>query len=305
MGAFSEGRKIVIAAEPMGKQPKSRIMMISYRWTPIEDLPQNWREYAMPELAALSQVWRDQKDRLEETSAYRTFLEQMRREIAIETGIIERLYTLDRGITQTLIEQGIEASLIPHGASDRPIPEVIALIRDQKEAVDGVFDFVSRKIPLTKHYIRSLHQVLTRNQETTSALAQGRLVDVELPHGVWKRLPNNPMRPDGSMHEYCPPEHVEAEMDRLIALHQAHVEQGVAPEIEAAWLHHRFTQIHPFQDGNGRVVRCLASIVFIQAECFPLVVRESDRSAYIEALEQADHGGLRALVSLFTKLQKK
>jgi len=22
------------------------------------------------------------------------------------------------------------------------------------------------------------------------------------------------------------------------------------PEIEAAWLHHRFTQIHPFQDGN-------------------------------------------------------
>ena len=38
---------------------------------------------------------------------------------------------------------------------------------------------------------------------------------------------------------------------------------GVPLEVEAAWLHHRFTQIHPFEDGNGRVARALASLVFI------------------------------------------
>jgi len=32
----------------------------------------------------------------------------------IETGIIERLYTWDRGVTEILIEQGIDATLIAH-----------------------------------------------------------------------------------------------------------------------------------------------------------------------------------------------
>ncbi|MGH3603700.1 MAG: Fic family protein [Pseudonocardiaceae bacterium] len=27
---------------------------------------------------------------------------------------------------------------------------------------------------------------------------------------------------------------------------------GASPAVLAAWVHHRFTQIHPFRDGNGR-----------------------------------------------------
>ncbi len=85
------------------------------------------------------------------------------------------------------------------------------------------------------------------------------------------------MRPDGLIHEYCPPEQVTSEMDRLIELHREHQIGEIPPEVEAAWLHHRFTQIHPFQDGNGRIARCLASLVFIQAKWFPLVLTRGDR----------------------------
>ena len=94
-------------------------------------------------------------------------------------------------------------------------------------------------------------------------------------------------------------------MDRLVALHHQHQDNQVPPEIEAAWLHHRFTQIHPFQDGNGRVARCLASLVFIQAGWFPLVLTRDDRTAYIQASEQADHDDLSGLVNLFSKSQKQ
>ena len=76
-------------------------------------------------------------------------------------------------------------------------------------------------------------------------------------------------------------------------------------EVKAAWLHHRFTQIHPFQDGNGRVARALASLVFLKDRCFPLVIRDSDRKEYIEALETADAGDLRPLVGLFARRQKE
>src|SRR5207237_7292696 len=97
----------------------------------------------------------------------------------------------------------------------------------------------------------------------------------------WKKHSNNPTRPDGHIHEYCPPLHVAAQMDLLIGMHEQH--SGVPPEIESAWLHHRFTQIHPFQDGNGRVARALASLAAIRAGWFPLVIRRQDRAEYIGA----------------------
>lgn len=92
------------------------------------------------------------------------------------------------------------------------------------------------------------------------------------------------MRPDGIVHEYCPPEQVVSEMERLVEMHNQHLEI-VAPEVEAAWLHHRFTQTHPFQDGNGRVARTLASLIFIRQGLFPIVITRSDRQEYINASE--------------------
>jgi hypothetical protein len=88
-------------------------------------------------------------------------------------------------------------------------------------------------------------------------------------------------------------------------MHREHLASAVAPEVEAAWLHHRFTQIHPFQDGNGRIARALASLVFIRAGWFPLVVTRDDRERYVSALEAADAGDLVPLVTIFTSLQRR
>ncbi len=81
-------------------------------------------------------------------------------------------------------------------------------------------------------------------------------------------------------------------MDRLIHWHEEHVQREIPPEVEAAWLHHRFTQIHPFQDGNGRVARAIASLIFIKANWFPLVVRSDEKAKYLDELEKADFGNL-------------
>lgn len=204
-----------------------------------------------------------------------------------------------------LIEKGIEASLIPHGSTDKPPEEIVSILKDQEEALQGVFEFVKRNRELSTAYIKELHQVLTRHQNTVQAInGLGRLVELELIHGEWKKHPNNPKRPDGETHEYCPPEHVAAEMDHLIEMHRQHTKQDVPPEVEAAWLHHRFTQIHPFQDGNGRIARALASLIFLRSNWFPLVINRDQRSDYIIALEQADNGNLTPLVSLFSNIQK-
>jgi Fic family protein len=281
--------------------------MIALKWKPIEDLPEDWRSLASSELAALGAIWREQSVRLSKGNSFVRFNERLAREWAIETGILERIYTIDRGITQILIEKGLEASLIPHGCSDKPAEEVVSILRDHREALEGLFAFVSSQRDLSNSYIKELHQVMTRNQETSAAInGLGRRVEATLLRGDWKKLPNNPSRlSDGEeVHQYCPPEHVAAEMDRLIAMHQAHARDQVPPEVEAAWLHHRFTQIHPFQDGNGRIARALASLIFIRGGWFPLVVSREQREEYIQACETADHGDLQSLVGLLIRIQK-
>ncbi len=75
--------------------------------------------------------------------------------------------------------------------------------------------------------------------------------------------------------------------------------------MEAAWLHHAFAQIHPFQDGNGRVARSLASLILIKGGFFPLVVHRDNWEKYIDTLEAADADDPSPLVKLFARLQKR
>lgn len=275
-------------------------------WQPITDYEVEWTRIADAELPALLRVWKEQRERLRDRTALREFEARLCREWAIETGLLERLYTLDRGVTRLLIEHGIDEALIPHDRANPDPGLVAAMINDQQEAVEWLLDLVGGAREISNSFIRELHQLMTRHQSHTEAYdpVGGQLVRTPLLRGDWKRWPNNPVRPSGEVHQYCPPEHVAAEMDRLLALHTQHRSAGVTPEVEAAWLHHRFTQIHPFQDGNGRVARALATLVLLQAGCFPLVIHNDQRATYIDACESADAGDLGPLAGLFARNQR-
>lgn len=275
-------------------------------WNPdggIADLEIDPDELSASEIPGIKAVWEDQQSRLKGTILLSDFTERMSREWAIETGVIENLYEIERGVTQTLIEQGFQAEFLTHGSTNKPREYVIKLLHDQKDALEGVFDFVKGERNLSTSYIKGLHAALLRSQDTTEGIdAQGHHVDMPLVKGDWKKQPNHPVR-DGVTYAYCPPEQVASEMDRLIAIYADHVEKGLPSEVRAAWLHHRFTQIHPFQDGNGRVARAIASLALVKDGLFPLVVTRDDKPSYLRALEAADDGDLQPLIDLIAKLQ--
>ncbi len=277
-----------------------------YKWTPIADLPTDYARLASPDLKTLSTIWLEQRIDLEKQDALFGFIERLKRQWAIETGIIERVYTLSRGTTELLIHKGISESLIPSYEAENNPKLVAAIIQDHANVVEGLFDFVNGRRSLTTSYIKELHAQLLKHQDRVEGLNHlGQKTSIQLIKGDYKKFPNNPTRPDGKIHEYCPPECVAAEMDRLIAMHQEHEKNNVPPEIQAAWLHHRFTQIHPFQDGNGRVARALATLLVIKAKWFPLTITQDDRDKYISALEAADNGNIKDLIDFFTSLLKK
>jgi hypothetical protein len=195
-------------------------MPVGYKWHPITDLPEDPRSLTDGELEALGRVWKRQKQDLTDPAALEEFNKRLRREWAIETGVIENVYTIDRGVTRTLIEKGIDAALIPHGTTDRDGTVVARIIQDHYETLEGLFDFVGGSRQLSTSYIKELQAALLRNQETYAVVGRlNRAFEKPLEKGQYKLEANSPTRPDGSVHEYCPPEHVAAEMDNLVAWH--------------------------------------------------------------------------------------
>ncbi len=279
---------------------------MDYHWKPITQLSKIDQATDLTDLDSLKSAWLEAKGKLAESSAVnlKNFEERLARQWSIETGILERIYDLDRGTTRVLVEMGFLADLVERSSTNRDPNELVEILRDHKAAVDLVQDYVANSRPLSVGLVNDLHAVLTKHQNTVDGVDQfNRTVSFPLKHGAFKELPNNPTRDDGSVHEYCPPVHVRSEMDNLVDWYNEY--GNVNPILVAAWLHHRFTQIHPYQDGNGRVARALANLVLVKSELFPVVINRDQRPQYIEALEDADAGNLKPLARLFAEIEKK
>ena len=276
-------------------------------WRPIEDLPADAASWGSSHYRGRVRRWQDARARLQDPAVDRTLLDIWLREraraFAIETGQIEGLYTLRRGVTEQLIAEGFGGVRAAHafepGLSDRTLK---GLLEDQHAAVELVFEAAAGRRPLSHHTMKSWHQLLTRHQEHAAGVRDGRRVLIDLRRGDYKVWPNNPRRPDGVVHEYCPPEQTRSEMDRMLEMHHGHAERGLPAEVEAAWLHHRFVRIHPFQDGNGRMARLLMAYVFARAGEFPPVIATERRDEYIRNLEWADGGDLRPFAEYLADL---
>ncbi len=126
------------------------------RYSPIEDLPTGSERLGVTELRSLDAIWREQRDRLDQLDEMVRFRERLIRSWAIETGVLERVYSIDRGVTEILVAEGLKQGVL-EGATDRDPAEVIAVLRDHHEAIEGVFDFVANRRDLSTSYIKELH----------------------------------------------------------------------------------------------------------------------------------------------------
>lgn len=272
------------------------------------ELTNKWLECDTSTMDDLAPSWYQRRKVLENNSKeYEGFITELKREHAIETGIVERMYDLKRGVTETFIKKGFVAAYIGHNDTNVPVPKLMAHLSDHLNAVDFVFDVVKENRELTIGFIKELHALVTRNQEFAEGIDQfGKETKIKLKKGDFKIFENNPTREDGTKVLYCPPVHVQSEMENLIAFYKKAENDGVHPLICAAWFHHAFTTIHPFQDGNGRVVRLLVSLILIKHGLFPFTVqREEEKVKYIDALEKADADEPQPLVEYFAEVQKR
>jgi fido (protein-threonine AMPylation protein) len=251
-------------------------------WAPIADLPADWAALARPDLRRLAAEWRARLERIAPAKRRRRLVARLHLGWALDAWAEDIL--------------GYYAPAA--GAAD-------ALAARAEVEAANLYAALTRQQALSLAFLRELHRRLTRPEAAAAAPPHGTWAEWH----EWKRVPNFPTRPGPPppgappLAAFCPPERVEAELGRLLALQAAHARRGVPPEVAAAWLHHRFVLIHPFLGGNGRVARALASWALLRGGGFPLVLPRAERAAYLRALEAADAGELGPLVGLLGAAQ--
>lgn len=145
-------------------------------------------------------------------------------------------------------------------------------------------------IPLTQHFIRTLHKTLLREDYVVYRnLPGGQTTSYVIHAGQYKTRPNSVITRYGDRFEYASPEETPALMTDLVNWYNRAEQSGKFTPIElAAIFHYRYIRIHPFEDGNGRIARMMVNYILTRHNYPMIVVRSRKKNEYLEALHKTD-----------------
>ena len=188
---------------------------------------------------------------------------------------------------RTTISEYIERKI----ENDERSSERFSEIANVEAAMDFIEESISEGTEFTHHFIKQLHQLVVGELTDEGDRTPGayRSWNVEI-----------------SKSAHTPPDHIQVQsyMDEFLEF----INQDGADKydlLKTAIAHHRFTWIHPFGNGNGRVVRLLTYALMIKYGfnvkdgkiINPTAVFCNDRDKYYEHLSEADLGTDESLLN--------
>jgi Fic family protein len=111
------------------------------------------------------------------------------------------------------------------------------------------------------------------------------------------------------IHSGTPVENLHRELEEFIVWYKEN-KKYFKPLILAALVHNHFEDIHPFQDGNGRVGRLLLNFILLKHNYPPINILLEDRMEYYRVLQEFQRGNklrptLRFLIRQYKKTLKR
>lgn len=188
---------------------------------------------------------------------------------------------------RTTISEYIERKIEKNERSNERFSE----IANVEAAMEFIEETIREGTEFTHHFIKQLHQLVVGDLTGEGDRTPGsyRSWNVEI-----------------SKSTHTPPDHIQVQsyMDELIEF----INQDGADKydlLKTAIAHHRLTWVHPFGNGNGRVVRLLTYALMIKYGfnvkdgkiINPTAVFCNDRDEYYERLSEADLGTDESLLN--------
>ena len=137
--------------------------------------------------------------------------------------------------------------------------------------IDFIIDHAEERLP--EKFIKHIHLLLKSG--TSDSRKDWFAV------GDYKRLPN-----EVGGQETCPPEDVHKELKTLLTDYYHNRQQTFENILN---FHVRFEQIHPFQDGNGRVGRLLMFKECLANNIVPFIITDELKMYYYRGLREWGH----------------
>ena len=166
-------------------------------------------------------------------------------------------------------------------------------------------DLAKKERHITEGDIRDLNKICLKEPFHKKAItSEGQATTKKIIPGQYKKLPNHVVTPTREVFYFATPEETPAKMEELVKwiqnwLKKDQEEQCKTLIVFLAELHQKFIRIHPFDDGNGRVVRLLLAYVLIRLDFLPMIL--NNREEYIKAIRFADTGNISPLENLFSE----
>ena len=162
-------------------------------------------------------------------------------------------------------------------------------IENHQAVLDKVFEQYDTLFSV--EFIKDIHKELMKDYDQWDYEA--------LPNpGEFKIFKNYTVLPSGQIKEYMNPHEVENAMKELINTTNTLLSQSDLNDIKkhpltiATAFHNRFVNdIHPFQDGNGRIGRIFSNIVLLKCGFPPIFIETKDnieREKYLNTIQESE-----------------
>lgn len=197
--------------------------------------------------------------------------EQMAIEYTYNSNAIEG-NTLTLRETRLVIEEGITIN-------GKSISETLEA-KNHPEAMAFVENLVATRSEIDENTVLHVHKLIMSG--VVDDAGQYRTARVRIAGANFMPPPSSDVRP---------------KMNELLTWLKGNPDEYTPMEL-AAVFHHRFVQIHPFTEGNGRTARLLMNAILMRfGYPFIVIVSTQDRSRYLKTLMEADLGNASAFVN--------
>lgn len=137
--------------------------------------------------------------------------------------------------------------------------------------------------------IKKLHEIVFKNSKIFAGKFRGAGTEVSV------------VDAEGNIvHQGAPSQYVVPLLEEIVAWYSEN-RKKYPPLVLAAVIHNQFENIHPFQDGNGRVGRLLLNNILIKHGLPPVNIELRNRKEYYGALQEYEKGNLRPTIELILK----
>jgi Fic family protein len=202
------------------------------------------------------------------------------------------IFTYDTNAIEgsTITEKEVEGILEKNKWPDKP--------KDEISETYGVADAVKHVRKTREHIslklIQELHRIVFKNSKTFAGKFRKKGIEVVIADGF-----------GNIVHRGAPSTQVTVLLKKLVKWHNEN-KKKYPPLVLAAVIHNQFENIHPFQDGNGRVGRLLLINILLKNGLPPLNIELKNRRQYYSALQAYQRkNNLKPMVKLMLKEYRK